>query len=76
MMVVAALAVILLLHGPGGREIRVNTAHVTSMHAAIEGEPNKAFTDEVRCVINLADGKFVSVIEPCHVVQSMLEGEK
>jgi len=67
-----AAVVLLLLHGPDGHEIIVNPAAVTSMHAAVEGAPNKLVTNEVRCLINTADGKFVSVVESCEAVSVMI----
>jgi hypothetical protein len=68
--------VLILLHGPDGHEIRISPSQVTSMRSSVEGQPNKALDDDVRCMINLADGKFVSVVEPCHIVQHMLEEAK
>ena len=71
----AAAVVLLLLHAADGHEIRVNPEHVTHLHAARPGAPakDKIFSDNVKCLVNLADGKFVTVIEPCEVVQKMLE---
>jgi uncharacterized protein YlzI (FlbEa/FlbD family) len=68
--VVAALLV--LLHGPDGREILLNADLVVSMHAAIKGKPNTALTDEVRCLINTSDGKFISVVESCDQVLELI----
>lgn len=64
--------VLILLHGPDGREIRINPQQVTSMRAA-SGDHNELLTDSVRCMVSLADGKYVSVVEPCETVQKMLE---
>lgn len=63
--------VLVLLHGPNGHEILLNPAAVTSTHAAIEGKKNEYVTEDVRCVINTSDGKFVSVIESCETVQQL-----
>ena len=70
-MIHMAATVMILLHGPGGREIMVNPDLVVSMHAAVEGEPNKIMADEVRCLINTSDGKFISVIEDCELVTAL-----
>ena len=64
--------VLILLHAPDGREIRVNPEQITSLRSA-SGEGNKYFTGEVHCMIGLADGKFVTVVEPCDRVQTILE---
>lgn len=63
---------LLLLHGPTGREIRVNPNSVTSLHSSVPGQPNKVLTDGSKCLINLTDGKFVSVAETCEMVDSMI----
>jgi hypothetical protein len=67
---------LLLLHGPTGREIRVNPRSVTSLHSSVPGQPNKTLTDGVKCLVNLADGKFVSVAETCEMVSEMIERSK
>lgn len=74
-----AASVLVLLHAPDGRAILINPAAVTSMHAAIEGKTNEHVTEEVRCIINTSDGKFVSVIEGCDRVHELIrqrEGEQ
>lgn len=75
-MKILAVIVLILLHGPDGHEIRVNMHQVTSLHASKPGEDNKLFTDDVKCIVGLADGKFVSVVEPCHIIHHMLEEAK
>jgi hypothetical protein len=64
----AATVVLLVLHGPNGHEITLNPQAVTSLHAAVPGQPNKQFTDKTKCVINTTDGKFISVVESCEEV--------
>lgn len=70
--------ILVLLHAPNGHEILLNPEAVASMHSAIEGKPNEMITDEVGCVINTWDGKFVSVVESCTQVQELTQkqGEK
>ena len=70
-----ALALV-LLHGPGGGIIHINPEAVTSLRAAPPDETDKHFTDEARCMINLSDGKFVSVIETCEAVRSLIKEAK
>jgi uncharacterized protein YlzI (FlbEa/FlbD family) len=67
---IAALAMI-VLHTGDGREIGINPKQVTSMREA--RETNKHFTDKVRCMVNLTDGKFVAVLETCDVVRNKIE---
>jgi|1185.fasta_scaffold256461_2 hypothetical protein len=61
------LVQLVLLHGPDGRQIVVNPDSVTSMF-----KPAKMH-DTVNCVVNLSDGKFISVIETCDYVKKTIE---
>ena len=68
------LASLLLLHGPTGREIRINPRNVTSLHAPQPGQRNTSVTAGANCLINTSDGKFVSVAETCEAVSQMITG--
>lgn len=69
-----ASAAMVLLHRADGGVVEVAPAHVTSLHGrAAANVKNKAVTGEARCVLWLADGKLLSVIEPCEVVRKLLE---
>ena len=72
----AALALLLLLHGPTGREIRLNPKSVTSLHAPQVPGHNQAIADGANCLINMADGKFIAVVETCEAVSRMIEAPK
>jgi hypothetical protein len=73
---VAAVVVLVMVHGPGNRSILVNPKQVTSLHASVPSQPNKYLADEVKCLVGLADGKFVSTIETCEEVKEILEQAK
>jgi hypothetical protein len=73
---VAAVVILVMVHGPGNRSILVNPKQVTSLHASVPSQPNKYLADEVKCLVGLADGKFVSTIEPCEEVREILEQAK
>lgn len=70
---------LLVLHAPGGAEIDVNPMEITSIRDRNPEDHNKLVTDEVKCVINMSDGKYISVIEPCSTVRQqikdLIEGE-
>ena len=69
-----AFGSMVLLHRADGGVVEVAPAHVTSLHGrAAANVKNKAVTGEARCVLWLADGKLLSVIEPCEVVRKLLE---
>jgi hypothetical protein len=61
------------LHGIDGRTILINPAQVTSVHAQKSGEPNSLLHGDVYCLINLGSGKFVSVVEHCDQVRTLIE---
>jgi hypothetical protein len=69
----AALAMA-LLHRADGGEVRVFPNHVTSLHAkAPSSAANKVVIQEARCVLWLADGKTLAVLETCETVRKLLE---
>lgn len=71
-----ALVQLLLLHAPDGREIDVNPATITSLReAGPDDRSDKHLVKGVRCMISLADGKFVNVVETCESVRRMVREE-
>lgn len=72
---IAVLAQLAVFHSVDGYEVAINPALVTSVIAA-KGTPNKLLTDSVRCIVNLADGKIVTIAESCDVVRRRLEETK
>ena len=72
-----AAVFLLLLHAPDGQEIRIAPDQVTSLHAPrTDPSSQKHFAPTVHCLINLTDGKFVSVVEECPQIQKLLEERK
>lgn len=73
MLLVLALNLV-VLSGPEGQIVRINPSQVVSVREprnTAEGHFNK----DVRCLIHMADGKFVAVTETCDIVRQLLEGE-
>jgi hypothetical protein len=65
---------LIVLHRIDGAEIAVNPAQVTSLHAKATGpDRNKLTTHEAHCIVWLADGKLLAVLETCDQVKAMLE---
>lgn len=63
----------MVLHTLDGREIHLNPKQVTSMREAqADAADNKAFVGGLRCMVNLTDGKFVTVVETCAEVRDKL----
>jgi hypothetical protein len=71
--IIIGAAGLLLLHGPGGREIRLNGPEVTKLHASIPGEPNWQLPNGVNCLVFTTDGKIASVVESCETVSLMID---
>ena len=69
-----AIPVMIVLHSAGGMAIDVNTETITHLR---NPEPsNPAFTKDVKCMINMVDGKFVTVIESCREVLNIMGNRK
>jgi len=65
--------IFLVLHVPGGREVTIAVNEIVSMR---EGEGKGEYlTDQMRCMINTEDGKFISVVETCQEVRDMIRVE-
>ena len=68
---------LIALHSVDGAVINVNPEMVTTTRVSkADTDKNKLLVNEVRCVIGLADGKFISVVETCEVVKQLLEGSR
>ena len=69
-----AIPVMIVLHSGTGTAIDVNTETITNLR---NPEPNNsAFTPNVKCQINMTDGKFVTVMETCKEVRQVMENAK
>jgi hypothetical protein len=55
-------------------EIDVNIATITNMRSPEPG--NKNFTPDVKCLINMSDGKFITVKETCEEVRRAMEARR
>ena len=70
------VAALIILHSLTGAEVVVNPQLITSMQRAAPGQPNKNFAEGAKCVVNLVDGKFVTVVETCDEVRNKIEGRR
>lgn len=67
------LFLLIVLHGPDGREVDVSVDEITSLQCKIPGTENKLFVEGVNAIVNLTDGKYVSVIETCLEIRDMIK---
>jgi hypothetical protein len=70
------LLVMIILHSATGTAIDLNTAMITNLRNPEPGDSTPLFTKGVKCQINLADGKFVTVTETCNEVRRIMEDRK
>ena len=68
------LLVMIILHSGSGTPLDLNTATITNLR---NPEPaNNAFTPNVKCQVNMTDGKYVAVQETCAEVRKLMETTK
>jgi len=53
--------------------VLINSANIVSVTSEVRKPQEKLLTDKVHCVINMTNGKFISVTEPCDSVRRRLE---
>jgi len=63
-------AMLLVLHTVSGVVVEVNPSAITHLRNP-EGQQN--FPKKAQCMINMADGKFVTVTETCESVRRAIE---
>jgi hypothetical protein len=63
---------LVVLHGPDGREIDVSIDEITSLQCKRPGVKNQLFTEGVNTVINMTDGKYISVRETCAEIHDLV----
>jgi hypothetical protein len=68
-------AVLIRLHNPHGATIDINPDQIVSLRAAapVQTEEGRLLHRSIQCMISLADGKFVGVVEDCGTVKRMIE---
>jgi len=72
-----AFCAMALLHRADGGAVAVAPGQVTALHARSPAAvANRSVTSEARCIVWLADGKLLSVIESCEQVRRLLEEAK
>ena len=68
--------VLIALHAVDGVEILVNPEEIAVMRPSSEatrGTPNQVIVTGVYCVIGLTSGKYISVVETCDAVRTLIE---
>jgi hypothetical protein len=80
LLLTAAIAAyqLILVHTPNGDLVELNPDQIVSLRTAApeRKEEGRLFHQSVKCLINLADGKFVAVVEDCNTIRALIEGTK
>lgn len=77
MMKIGAVTLI-VLSGIDGHEVRVNPSQIAALHSPRPdvSADKRLYSEKANCIISLADGKNLQVVESCFVIQRMLEDLK
>lgn len=72
--ILVASAIFVNLHNVDGDDILINVDQIVTLHHTKEakGGDNQLISGGNKCVIGLANGKFVSVTEPCGMVRQAI----
>jgi hypothetical protein len=63
------------LHTLDGKAVQINPMMVVSLREP-QAQEKRVMHERVRCIVNFVDGKFITVVETCAVVQAkMSEGK-
>jgi hypothetical protein len=63
------------LHTLDGNAVQINPMMVVSLREP-QAQDKRVMHENVRCIVNFVDGKFITVVETCTVVQAkMAEGK-
>jgi len=68
------MLVLIVLHSGSGTPLELNPAMVTNLRNPEAGIG--AFSPNVKCQINMVDGKYVTVKETCAEVRKLMEATK
>ena len=64
---------LIYIHVPSTHlEVAISIGQITSIHSTKPKGSHTELTDEARCAIALADGKFISSVESCEKVTEMI----
>jgi len=69
------MLVMIVLHSGSGTPLDLNTLMITNLRNPEPGNSG-VFAPGVKCQVNLADGKFVTVKETCEQVRKLMETTK
>jgi len=60
------------LHTLDGGLVQINPNHIVGLRTPSKDRAKRLLSMDVHCIINMADGKFLTVLEPCAMVEAKL----
>jgi hypothetical protein len=66
----------IVLHTGMGVAVEVNTEAITHLRNPEPNSSNPSFPPNVKCMVNMSDGKFVTVTETCPEVRRLMQDRK
>lgn len=70
------LAGMIILHNVSGSPVEVNPDQITHLRNPEPPGKEHSFTEKAHCMVNMADGKFVTVTETCAEVRRAIEEQR
>jgi hypothetical protein len=64
--------IFIILHALDGRPVSINPEAITSLQHKTK-EKNQMVSEKAQCIVNLADGKFIAVLEDCDFVAGSIK---
>lgn len=75
-MILPLAFLLIVLHGPDGREIDVSVDEITSLQCRLPNAKNQLMSDGVNAIINTTDGKYLAVRETCQEIKDQIERKR
>jgi len=72
------VTILIKVTAPDGAPVHINPQYITKLYPtkeAMDRGPNQMVVKGARCVITMADNKFIAVTEPCDYILNMIEGK-
>jgi len=55
-----------------GTVVQINPSHIVSVRTPRVDRAKRLLSMDVNCIVNFVDGKFLTVLEPCAMVEAKL----
>jgi hypothetical protein len=66
---------LIALHTLDGNEVQINPMMVVSLREP-QAKDKRVMHQNVQCIVNFVDGKFITVVEACAVVRAKMDEDK